>query len=90
MRAGVSKFQTKCFCLSKSRHSCGKVILLDTNITIELVTKELVQILNTIMSSSYNWEVNMCVCVCVCIQRTCCEEHYCDGVRDGSVRPFLE
>ncbi len=60
--------------------------MLDTNITIELVTKELVQILNTIMSSSYNWEVNMCVCV----QRMCCEEHYCDGVSDGSVRPFLE
>ena len=38
--------------------------MLDTNITIELVTKELVQILNTIMSSSYKWEVNMCVCRC--------------------------
>ncbi len=38
--------------------------MLDTNITIELVTKEQIQLLNTIMSSSYKWEVNMCVCAC--------------------------
>ena len=58
--------------------------LLDTNITIELVTKEQIQLLNTIMSSSFKWEMNMSVCM----QRTCCEEHYCDGVSDGSA--FLE
>ena len=68
----------------ETRHSCGKVIVLDTNITIELVTKEQIQLLNTIMSSSFKWEVNMCVCM----QRTCCEEHYCDGVSDGSA--FLD
>ncbi len=62
--------------------------MLDTNITIELVTKELVQILNTIMSISYDWGGSEHVCVQM--QRTCCEEHYCDGVHDGSVRPFLE
>ncbi len=32
--------------------------------TIELVTKEQIQLVNTIMSSSYKWEVNMCVCRC--------------------------
>ncbi len=32
--------------------------MLDTNITIELVTKELVQLLNTIMSSSFKWKLN--------------------------------
>ena len=36
-----------------------KVFVLDTNITTELVTKELFQLLNTIMSSSYIWEVNI-------------------------------
>ena len=71
----------KCF---ETRHSCGKVIVLDTNITIELVTKEQIQLLNTIMSSSFKWEMNMSVCM----QRTCCEEHYCDGVSDGSA--FLD
>jgi hypothetical protein len=59
--------------------------VLDTNITVELVTKEQIQLLNTIMSSSFKWEMNMSVCA----QRTCCEEHYCDGVSDGSV-PFPE
>ena len=58
--------------------------MLDTNITIELVTKEQIQLLNTIMSSSFKWEMNMSVR----IERTCCEEHYCDGVSDGSA--FLE
>ncbi len=38
--------------------------MLDTNITIELVTKEQIQLLNTIMSSSYKWEMNMSVCRC--------------------------
>ncbi len=59
--------------------------MLDTNITIELVTKELVKLLNTSMSRSFEWEMNMCVCM----RRTCCKEHYCDGVSDGS-DPFLE
>ena len=54
--------------------------MLDTIITIEVVTTELVQLLNTIMSSSFKWEMNMSVCM----QRTCCEEHYGDGVSDGS------
>ena len=54
--------------------------MLDTNITIELVTKEQIQLLNTIMSSSFKWKVNMSVCM----QRKCCEEHYGDGVSDGS------
>ena len=58
--------------------------MLDTNITIEVVTKELVQLLNTIMSSSFKWEMDMCVCM----QRMCCEEHYGDGVSDSSA--FLE
>ena len=58
--------------------------MLDTNITIELVTKEQIQLLNTIMSSSFKWEMNMSVS----IQRMCCEEHYGDGVSDGSA--FLE
>ena len=58
--------------------------MLDTIITIEVVTKELVQLLNTIMSSSFKWEMNMSVCT----QRMCCEEHYCDGVSDGGA--FLE
>ena len=75
---GVWKFQVKYFVWAK--HSCGKVIVLDTIITIEVVTKELVQLLNTIMSSSFKWEVNMCVCM----QRICCEEHCGDGVSDGS------
>ena len=54
--------------------------MLDTIITIELVTKEQIQLLSTIMSSSFKWEMNMSVCM----QRMCCEEHYCDGVSDGS------
>ncbi len=54
--------------------------MLDTDITIEVVTKELVQFLNTIMSSSFKGEMNMSVC----IQRTCSEEHYCDGALDSS------
>ena len=58
--------------------------LLDTNITIELVTMEQIQLLNTIMSSSFKWEINMSVR----IQRTCCEEHCGDGVSDGSA--FLD
>ena len=58
--------------------------MLDTNIAVEFVTKELVQLRNTIMSSSFKWEMNMSVS----IQRMCCEEHYGDGVSDGSA--FLE
>ncbi len=53
---GVSKFQTKCF--DRARHSCGKVIVSDIIITVELVTKEMVQLLNTIMSSSFKWKLN--------------------------------
>ena len=55
--------------------------MLDTQITIEVVTKERIQLVNTIMSSSWKMEMNMCVCV----QRKCFAEHYGDGVRDGSV-----
>ena len=54
--------------------------MLDTNITIEVVTKELVQLVNTIMSSSWKWKVSMRECV----QRMCFAEHYGDGVRDSS------
>ena len=54
--------------------------LLDTQITIEVVTKERIQLVNTIMSSSWKWKVDMCVRV----QRKCCAEHYGDGVCDGS------
>ena len=53
--------------------------VLDTIITIELVTKELIQLLNTSMSSSFKWGMNMSVC---------CEEHYYGGLSDGCA--FLE
>ena len=54
--------------------------MLDTNITIEVVTKELIQLVSTIMSSSWRMEMSMSVC----IQRMCFEKRYGDGVRDGS------
>ena len=54
--------------------------MLDTNITIEVVTKELIQLVNTIMSSSWKWKVS----ISVCVQRMCFAEHYGDGVGDSS------